>query len=293
MGVGSAALARSGSDSSGTHSNLECVGEDLVVANTGSKRIQFLYSLAMAQPVIFLNAGESRNLGTPGEDTGPPGTRYEAGYEEPAGSGFYYGIDEGRFPDCIDTPEEPENPTYSATAEIVCAGPQIQVNNTGTGHVLVWQEMTTDYQLVFAGESGLIPWVTDAAGNLEDPMYWDARRPGIGSPAPAGEGQFTLAELEESCAEVPPSASPTTTAPPTTGPGGSVVRNLSVLAGNGFVAPGSEIGPGVVTFGAIGFTPGEQVVVTLHSTPRALGTVTVDANGSVTITFEVLGRWCR
>ena len=84
-----------------------------------------------------MNAGESRNFGTPGEDTGPPGTYFEVSFEDPDGSGFFHGLDEGTFPDCVGTPEEPENPTYSAAAQIVCAGPQIQVNNTGTGHFLV------------------------------------------------------------------------------------------------------------------------------------------------------------
>jgi hypothetical protein len=41
-------------------------------------------------------------------------------------------------------------------------------------------------------------------------------------------------------------------------------------------------------FGASGFAAGERVVVTLHSTPRALGTVTANANGVARITFEVL-----
>ncbi len=93
--------------------------------------------MAVGQPVNNVDAGESRNFGTPGEDTGPPGTRFEVGFEDPAGSGVYCGLDEGNFPDCVDTPEEPENPTYSVTGEIVCEGPQIQVNNTGTGHFLV------------------------------------------------------------------------------------------------------------------------------------------------------------
>lgn len=380
LGFGNMALAQSGSDSSGTHSyNLECVGEDLIVANTGSGRIQFLYSLASAQPVIFLDAGESRNLGTPGEDTGPPGTGFEVGFEEPVGSGFYYGLDAGGFPDCIDTPEEPEDPTYSATGQIVCEGPQIRVNNTGTGHFLVWEEMTLTYQQVFAGQSGLIPWETGDDGNLVDPMNWVARYTSGGGSATAGYGSFTVAQYHAQCDNVVPPeedeapsllnecrgadwylvhpdespattfayrlgnpftgevlydgnytsnnpdavygeilvpagtdevgyaddfnevhtntrpeacggpATPTTpTEPPTTGPAGSVIRNLSVLAGGGFVAAGSEIGPGAATFGAAGFGPGEQVTVTLHSTPRGLGTVTADASGNVSITFEVL-----
>ncbi len=41
-------------------------------------------------------------------------------------------------------------------------------------------------------------------------------------------------------------------------------------------------------FGATGFAPGEAVEVTLFSTPRALGTVTADASGNASITFEVL-----
>ena len=60
------------------------------------------------------------------------------------------------------------------------------------------------------------------------------------------------------------------------------------IEGEGFVAPGAEIGPGMATFGATGFAPGEEVTVTLFSTPRALGTVTADASGNASITFEVL-----
>ena len=208
LGFGATALAQSGSDSSGRHSyNLECSGEDLIFSNTGEGRLQILVSLAGGQPLYTVGAGQSVNFGTPGEDTGPPGTYFEVYFEDPAGSGNFVGLDSGSFPDCVDTPPEPENPTYSATAEIVCEGPQIQVNNTGTGHFLVWEEMTLTYQQVFAGQSGLIPWNTDTNGDLVDPMYWVARPPGVGA-GTAGGGQFTLADLEAACAEAPPTTQP-------------------------------------------------------------------------------------
>jgi hypothetical protein len=60
------------------------------------------------------------------------------------------------------------------------------------------------------------------------------------------------------------------------------------ISGDGFVAPGAEIGPGEATFGATGFAAGEEVDVVLHSTPRQLGTVTSDANGVASITFDLL-----
>ena len=60
------------------------------------------------------------------------------------------------------------------------------------------------------------------------------------------------------------------------------------MTGEGYVSPGAEIGPGQATFGASGFAPGEEVGVTLLSTPRSLGTVTADDAGVASITFEVL-----
>ena len=87
------ARAQSGSDSSGLHSySLECNGEDLVLTNTGSGRIRMFYQLAMMEGVITLNAGESENLGQPGVDTGPPGTTFQVGFEDPADSGFFHGL---------------------------------------------------------------------------------------------------------------------------------------------------------------------------------------------------------
>ena len=70
--------------------------------------------------------------------------------------------------------------------------------------------------------------------------------------------------------------------PPTNTPG------LNPVEGDGFVAPGSEVGPGQATFGVSGFQPGEQVGVMLFSTPRSLGSATADADGNVSITFELL-----
>ena len=112
---------------------LECVGEDLIFADTGERSLRVIVSLRGGTPGYDVAAGQSQNFGTPGEDTADPGTRYEVWFEEPVGSDNFRGLREGNFPDCIGIPEEPENPTYSVTAEIVCAGPQIRVNNTGTG----------------------------------------------------------------------------------------------------------------------------------------------------------------
>ena len=103
-----------------------------------------------------------------------------------------------------------------------------------------------------------------------------------------GGGFQILDAGTETPAEVCGGTTPTTTAPSTTGPSGSVIRNIGVARGSGFVAAGAEIGPGSATFGVTGFAAGEQITVTLHSTPRALGTVTADARGVASITFEVL-----
>ena len=92
----------------------------------------------------------------------------------------------------------------------------------------------------------------------------------------------------EACGGPTTPTEPTTPTTPTTGPSGSVIRNIGVARGSGFVAAGAEIGPGSATFGVTGFAAGEQITVTLHSTPRALGTVTADASGVASITFEVL-----
>jgi hypothetical protein len=78
-----------------------------------------------------------------------------------------------------------------------------------------------------------------------------------------------------------------TTVPPTTAPG-PTTPVLAPMSGDSFVAPEAEIGPGEATFGATGFAAGEAVTVVLHSTPRELGTVTADANGLASITFELL-----
>jgi hypothetical protein len=82
---------------------------------------------------------------------------------------------------------------------------------------------------------------------------------------------------------------PTTPTEPTV-PGEPIPNTpgLGAITTEGFVAPDAEIGPGMATFGATGFAPGEAVEVTLFSTPRALGTVTADASGNVSITFELL-----
>jgi hypothetical protein len=43
-----------------------------------------------------------------------------------------------------------------------------------------------------------------------------------------------------------------------------------------------------VTASALGFQPGEQVTVVLHSTPRSLGAVSADHRGIATVAFTIL-----
>ena len=135
-----------------------------------------------------MDAGESRNFGPPGGESGPVGNRYEIWFEDPDGSGHFVGLDEGNFPDCATSPPTTAAPTEPTTP---------------------------------------------------------------GEPIPNTPG-------------------------------------LNPIEGDGFVASGADIGPGMATFGVTGFAPGEQVTVTLFSTPRELGTVTADASGNASITFEVL-----
>jgi hypothetical protein len=122
----------------------------------------------------------------------------------------------------------------------------------------------------------LVPAGTDEVGYADDfnVVHTNTR------PAACGGPTETTA---------PPTTQPTQpNEPSTSGPAGSVMRNVAVANGDGFVAPGSDIGPGVHTFGATGFAAGEEVEVMLHSTPRPLGTVTASDAGVASITFEVL-----
>jgi hypothetical protein len=56
---------------------------------------------------------------------------------------------------------------------------------------------------------------------------------------------------------------------------------------SGTVSASSVVAGGQLTVDAIGFTPGETVGATLHSTPIDLGTVVADDEGAVSLTFTV------
>jgi hypothetical protein len=85
----------------------------------------------------------------------------------------------------------------------------------------------------------------------------------------------------------PDTTAPDTSAPDTTAPSTSIPPNTPGLVPG--VGAGATVSPGeVVTVGATGFQPGEQVGVTLFSTPRSLGTVIADDTGAVGVTFSVL-----
>ena len=200
LGVAGQAMAQSGSDSSGTHSySLECNGEDLVFSNTGAGRIRLLFQLAMGSGGATLNAGESENLGTPGIDTGPPGTHFEVWFEDPAGSNDFYGMDQGNFPDCAEA-----EVTYSATASIVCAGPGVQVTNTGTGDLVAYGATIGTRTELPAGASHTFAWGTGGPSNdLLDPTGWDVYREDGNSEVAVDGGTFTLAQMEAACAATP------------------------------------------------------------------------------------------
>ena len=130
-----------------------------------------------------------------------------------------------------------------------------------TGHILIGNDMTSNNPAAVKGQV-LIPAGVNAVSTADDFNSVD---------------QFT----RPACSV----AGSTTTAPSTTSP---TTPGLSPSTCQGSVAPGTQVGPGMVTFCASGFRSGEQVTVTLFSTPRGLGTVTAAANGTATITFELL-----
>jgi hypothetical protein len=284
LGFGTSALAVDGSDSSGTHSySLECVGEDLVVTNTGEGRIRFHWQLANGQPAVILDAGASYNLGTPGVDTGPAGTRFEVYFEDPAGSDNFHGLDEGVFPACTAQP-----PTTQPNVPDVA--PELISECRGADWYLVHPDESDSLTYAYRMSTGDILYDADYTSNNPAAVYGEVL-------IPAGVNEVGYADdfnvqhnvtRPAACGGPTTTAPPTTAAPTTTGPAGSVMRNIAAATGNGFVTPGADIGPGPATFGASGFTAGEQVAVTLHSTPRSLGTVTANANGVASITFEVL-----
>jgi hypothetical protein len=135
-----------------------------------------------------------------------------------------------------------------------------------TGEVLYDADYTSNNPDAVYGEI-LVPAGTDTVGYVDDfNVVHTAVRPDV-------------------CGGPEPTEPPTTTVPPINspdGPAGSVARNLADVAHVG------SYGPGPLTIGADGFTPGETVAVMLHSTPRPLGSVVADAEGDVSITFELL-----
>ncbi len=231
----------------------------------------------------FLAPGESLTSHPDGPNP-PAGSRFEQWFimiEGDSGSS-----DSGDFSACTGTPTTTQpRPDVAPPLISECRGADWYLVNPDIDGV----DYTFAYRL---GEYGIL-YDPDYTSNNPDAVYGEVL-------IPAGVNEvdyvddFNVVHIATRPAEC---GGPTTTVPPTTaapstptttGPTGTVIRNIEAATGNGFVVPGADIGPGAATFGASGFTAGEEVAVTLHSTPRSLGTVTANANGVASITFEVL-----
>ncbi|MEX5720954.1 hypothetical protein [Geodermatophilus maliterrae] len=88
------------------------------------------------------------------------------------------------------------------------------------------------------------------------------------------------------------SAAATSSAPRTTGGPGAIRGTSANTPGVASPDTGKATGDSTAVGRKVvkvltGFRPGEVVTVTLHSTPRTMGTFTADANGTVTVEFTV------
>ena len=174
IGWGGTALAQSGSDSSGRHSyDLECVGEDLIVTNTGVGTDQDSRPVGDGPTGVHPECWGVEELRPPGVDTGPVGTSFEVCFEDPAGSNNFHGLDGGTFP-TVST-SRPGVRRTRPLAEIVCAGPGVEVTNTGTGDLIAYGATIGTRTELPAGASHTFAWGTGGPNNdLLDPTGWDA-----------------------------------------------------------------------------------------------------------------------
>ena len=157
----------------GVSYTLECAemdatseGIEHVFTNTGTIGLRIFVTLAMGVPGYTAAPGDSEVV------YGPAGSRYELWYEDSTVSGGYRGFGEGQLSDC----DEPEL-TYSAVARIVCAGPGVEVTNTGTGDLIAYGATIGTRIELPAGASHTFAWGTGGPNNdLLDPTGWDTYR---------------------------------------------------------------------------------------------------------------------
>ncbi len=283
--------------SDGTSYSAQCVGADFVVSNTGIRRIQMSFQLAFGSPVYTLDAGESVHLGQPGIDTAPPGTPFAIAFEEPEGSNIFYGFEHGVFlrlhrttPPATQPPGEVPDEAPLLISE--CRGADwYLINPDVDGETYTWA-----YR-IGAPINGVLYDPDYVSNNPNNAIYGEVLVPaGTNEVGYVDDFNATHTATRPAACGGPetPTTEPTTTVvttptePTVPGEPAPDTPGLNPVTGEGFVAPGSQIGPGTATFGAAGFGAGEEVEVTLFSTPRSLGTVTADDAGAVSISFEVL-----
>jgi hypothetical protein len=233
----------------------------------------------------FLAPGES--LTSHPEGPYPPaGSRYEQWFINVEGQQS----DSGDFSECTGTTPPTTQP---GGGEVPDEAPELISECRGADWYLVHPDDSPATTYAYRMSTGDILYDGDYTSNNPAAVYGEVLIPaGVNEVGYADD--FNVQHTVTRPAECGGPETPTTTAPPTTAapttPGEPIPNTpgLGAITTDGFVVPGAEIGPGMATFGATGFAPGEAVEVTLFSTPRALGTVTADANGNASITFEVL-----
>ena len=188
VAVADTATARSGSDSSGQHSyDLECVDGTPTFTNTGSGDI-LVQNPAGTTTYLYLNAGNSGEYDWSGD--------WKVAFPDPPNSANYVVFDSGGPIDCDDEPQL----TYSATAEIVCAGPGVKVTNTGSGDLIAYGATIGTRTELPAGASHTLAWGTGGpASDLLDPTGWDVLREDNGAEIDVTGGTFSLAQYNAKC----------------------------------------------------------------------------------------------
>jgi hypothetical protein len=257
LGVAAPALAISGSDSSGTHSySLECDGGTPVFTNTSSSGNP-LFVEQNGGATAAVQAGASLFMGD--------GNSYTVQFRDPpTPEGSLVLFDSGTVPQCEG--EEVRPPALISE----CRGADWYIVHPGGNWTYRFFDEATQQGAV------LVPVGSDT--DAQGPVYYGEYLVPVGDNSFDGQDDFnaTFHFARPDCTVTP-------TEP--TAPGAPA---LAPASGDGFVAAGADIGPGNATFGATGFGAGEQIEVVLHSTPRPLGTVTANADGLASITFEVL-----
>jgi hypothetical protein len=284
LGFGAAASAIGpGESSSGEYKWITACGDEAgeVIFTNSASSVGQINVILTAGVGYFLAPGESLTSHPDGPNP-PAGSRFEMWFINVEGQQS----DSGDFSACTGTTPpttQPNNPVPDEAPELPseCRGddwylvnpdvdgvPYTFAYRLSTGDILVDPDYTSNNPAAVQGEV-LIPADLDEVGYADD---------------------FNVTHTAVRPAECGGPTSPTTPTTPTTPtePTTPSAPALAALTGDGFVAPGAEIGPGMATFGATGFAAGETVEVVLHSMPRPLGTVMASDAGVASITFEVL-----